>query len=94
MSAAAKKRTVMPARARMSAVLQQIDDLIGELDELRAGGLEPALDAVMDLYAATFDARRMIGDHCDDNGNWHVAARRQVTRAELAELRRLGKVWV
>jgi hypothetical protein len=64
------------ARARLSAILAEIDTLIGEFDELRLAHAYPfddesAARVVDALDAASGEAREAIGDVFED-GEWQV----------------------
>jgi len=95
---AARKRSPVTARARLSAILDEIEKLVGEFEDVRsAARLEVGGDVPDTITQALGDAREMVGDIFDIDpsdptvARWTVAAREPMTRKQLdAELEERG----
>ena len=91
-----RARGITQDRARISLILEQIDELIGQIDaspaRLELG--QVGIDVVMTLMGTLGDCREIIGDEFVDVAGiavWHVAARRPMTVEQLdAEMQRRG----
>jgi hypothetical protein len=97
MSAARKRSPMTTARARLSAILDEIEELVCEFEGVRSTArLEVGGDVPDTITQALGDAREMIGDVFDQSStstsaSWRLAERPPMTRQQLdAELEARG----
>jgi hypothetical protein len=94
---AAKKPLETASRARLSAILDEIEELVCEFEDVHSTAqLEVGGDVPDTITQAVGDAREMIGDVFDQSSTstsavWRLAERPPMTRKELdAELEARG----